>query len=184
MLTGKIVEDFEVNGSEVKIRYPEMGDVDDLLEHVNSLVEEGADIVLEEKNDRDEEVEWLSEMLEKIEKGEKVGLVVEVDGKVVGSADVGKGENVKNHVGILEIGLREEIRDRGIGTKLMEVLISEAKERLDVEIIRLSAFEGNERALHFYRKMGFEEYGRLEDGIHHKNEYKDKILLKRDLRES
>jgi len=50
MLSGKVVDEFEVEGfDDVVIRYPEMKDTRDLHKLVNSLVEEKAEVGWEEK---------------------------------------------------------------------------------------------------------------------------------------
>ncbi|MFB6265982.1 MAG: N-acetyltransferase family protein, partial [Candidatus Nanohaloarchaea archaeon] len=173
METGETVEELEVDGHEVVFRYPRMDDVDDLLDLINSLVEEGAPITRQEKLDRDEEVDWLSDVLEKVENGRMVYLVVEVDGEVMGSAEVEKQEAQKSHIGQLGISLREEIRGLGIGTRLMETIISEATEELDLETVILEVFESNEPAINLYEKLGFSEAGRVENGIERDGEYED-----------
>lgn len=183
MLVGKVVDKFEVDGKEVVLRYPTMRDVEDLQEQINSLIEEGAKITYEEKKNYEEEVDWLSDNLKKIEKEEKVLLVVKVDGKVMGSTRIDKEEGNMSHLGEFGITLREEIRSKGIGTKLSKAVISEAKERLDIEIVKLQAFDNNEVAKGLYRKLGFEKVGRIKDAIKRDGKYIDKVIMQKDLRD-
>ncbi|KXA91562.1 hypothetical protein AKJ63_00690 [candidate division MSBL1 archaeon SCGC-AAA259D18] len=66
MMVGKVVDKFEVDGKEVVLRYPTMRDVEDLQKHINSLVEEGAKITMDEKQSYEEEVEWLADGLKEV----------------------------------------------------------------------------------------------------------------------
>ncbi|MFB6166830.1 MAG: N-acetyltransferase family protein, partial [Candidatus Nanohaloarchaea archaeon] len=182
MLTGEKVEEFDVDGRNVAFRYPVMEDVDELLEMINSLVEEGAPITRVEKLEREDEVEWLSNVLEKMENGRMVYLVVEVDGKVRGSAEVEReDEPPKSHLGRLGISLREEIRGKGIGTRLMKTVMSEAQEELGIETVILEVFESNEPAKNLYEKVGFREAGRVEDGIKREGKYEDYLIMQKEL---
>lgn len=181
MLVGKVVEEFEVDGREVVIRYPRMADAEDLLEHINSLVEEGAKIARKEKEDVEGEVAWLADQLKNVEKEETVHLVVEYGGKVRGSGSVEKGNGRRSHVGELGIGLHKEVRGKGIGTRLIKTLMNEAKKRPDVEIVILEVFKNNEPAKGLYRKVGFEEAGRVGEGIRYKDKKIDSITMQKNL---
>ncbi|KXA91563.1 hypothetical protein AKJ57_00665 [candidate division MSBL1 archaeon SCGC-AAA259A05] len=181
VLAGKVVDEFEVDGKEVKIRYPEMRDVDDLLEYINSVIEERKYLILLEKKDREEEVSWLSNVLEEVEKKEKLYLVVEVDGKVMGGASIDTEKEARSHVGDFAIALKKEIREIGIGTSLAKAIFSEAKEKLGVETIKFRVFEKNKRARNFYKKLGFEKRGRIEDDVCIDGEYQDSIIMQKKL---
>lgn len=61
MKAGKIIRSFFArDGREVVLRTPKWEDLDDLLELINSLVEERADITRTKKVSREEEIDWLS----------------------------------------------------------------------------------------------------------------------------
>jgi hypothetical protein len=61
MKPGKIIRTFSAkNGREIALRTPTWSDLDDLMEIINSLVEERADIPIDEKVSRDQEIDWLS----------------------------------------------------------------------------------------------------------------------------
>ena len=51
------------DGREVTLRAPKWSDLDDMLEFINSLVEEGANILVDTKQTRESEVEWLARLL-------------------------------------------------------------------------------------------------------------------------
>lgn len=86
MKAGEIIRSFSAkNGCKVILRMPKWEDLDDLLELINSLVEEKADVTKTEKVQREEEIDWLSKVLSRLEKGETFHMVAEVNGKVVGT---------------------------------------------------------------------------------------------------
>ncbi len=180
---GNIVENFQVEDfGEAKIRYPSMKDAEEMTEYLNTLVEEKAEIARQEKISVEEEMEWLLDHLKGVMKKKQVGLVVDVDDKIMGHGYVKKKEEAMSHVGKLALGLRKEIRGKGVGSKLMGSLLQEAEEKLDVEIITLGVFHTNRVARNLYKKFGFEKTGELEDGIKQYGEYKNLIRMKKDLR--
>ena len=61
--------------------------MDDLLELINSLVDEKAKIYVTEKFTREAEAEWLLKVLSRLEKDEQFLLVAEIDKKVVACSD-------------------------------------------------------------------------------------------------
>jgi len=93
-------------------------------------------------------------VLSNIERG--VPQFVAVRGEeVVGWCDVSpqRGEGF-THVGTLGMGVLRGFRGRGIGTRLMERTIGEAKER-GLERIELEVYASNTPAINLYEKRGF-----------------------------
>lgn len=183
MLSGKILDEFEFDGDKAVIRYPRMADGEDLMKLMNSLIEEGAKIARQENIDFEEEVDWMADDLKEIEKDKSVHLILEVGGEAVGSASVTKkNKEAKSHVGSFGIVIKKGFREQGLGSKIMEVLLKEAKERLDLEILILDVFEDNERALNFYRKFGFNKAGKLNKALKVEGEYKNQIIMEKNLK--
>ena len=162
------------------IRAPRWEDLDDLMDLINSLVREDAFILREREVNRIEEAEWLAKKLVGREKGELIHFVAEVDGKVVASAEIIKRRGHQKHVGILGIAVKSGCRRLGIGTKLIEVLLEEAKKQ-GLKVIILDVYEKNLPALNLYRKMGFKEVGRIPKAIFWKGRYVDDIKMARIL---
>jgi RimJ/RimL family protein N-acetyltransferase len=177
MKAGKIVKSFYArDGRQVILRVPKWEDFDDLLELINSLVEEGADILRTEKVSREDEIEWLSKALANIEKDEAFYLVAEVDGKVVASSDIHPRGGLARHVGVLGIIIKKGFRDVGIGTEMMSTLIAKARE-MGLKVLILSAFASNKRAIHVYEKVGFTVTGRIPKKFFKNGEYIDEIIM-------
>lgn len=144
------------------IREVKMKDAKDLMEYINELVEEKAELTINKKVTLRQEKEWLKKALKEIKKKQKIMLVVEVDGKVVGNAEARKYEGTASHVVNLGIRLRKKYRGKGIGTTLLKKLIKEVKTRFkDVEIIHLGVYATNQRAMHVYEKIGFRRVATL-----------------------
>lgn len=158
-----------------------MHDLDDFLEFINSLVDEDADILINEKTTRDAEADWLGKLLADIEKGKVINVTAEVEGKVVGNSDVHKGIGKRSHTGTLGIALKQGYRDAGIGTEMMRVLTEES-ERAGLKLLRLSVFESNARARHVYEKTGFREVGRIPKAITKGDTYVDEVWMALELK--
>lgn len=178
MRAGKILRSFGAkNGCEVVLRMPKWEDLDDLLELINSLVEEKADITKTEKVPRKKEIDWLSRVLSRLEKSETFHMVAEVNGKVVGTSEINKRlSGYDKHVGMLGIAIRSGFRDVGIGTEMMKTLIEQAQ-AMNLKVLTLSAFATNKRAIHVYGKVGFVKTGRIPKKFFKEDKYIDEIIM-------
>lgn len=102
--------------------------------------------------------------------------VLDDGGSVVGFAVIWK---VADEIQLNNIGVREDIRRSGLGTRLMDHILASARGGGLARKILLEVSERNERARLFYRSCGFTESGRRRgyyDGI-------DAILMEREIGE-
>lgn len=97
-------------------------------------------------------------------------IVCEVDGRIAGNCHLSFKRHIKTrHRAMVAIAQLEEYWNLGIGTALFTEMIAAAKNR-GIEQLELEVIEGNARAMHLYRKMGFRVVGekpnaiRLKDG--------------------
>jgi RimJ/RimL family protein N-acetyltransferase len=97
-------------------------------------------------------------------------LLVEGD-TIVGNAELRGGRiPAERHRATLGMGLLEPYTGRGLGQRLLEEALSWARRATSLDWIDLGVFEGNDRALRLYQRLGFELVGvrvdafRLEDG--------------------
>jgi len=181
MRAGTILRRFEArDGREVILRAPRWDDLDNMLEFINSLIEEGADITMDTKTTRENEVEWLSRLLTKVENDKVAVVVAEVDGRFVGQTEVTPKGGRMRHVGVLGIAIRDGYRDMGVGTELMREVEPLAK-KLEIEIMTLEVFASNERARHVYEKAGYKEMGRLPRGARREDGYTDTISMYKEI---
>ncbi len=108
-------------------------------------------------------------------------LVAEIEGKMVGSTTLQRGNSVRtSHVGDFGITILKEYCGFKIGTLLMEEVIKWCKEN-GVEKIELEVFEENTPGIALYKKFGFIEEGRRNRNIKIHGEYKNTLLLARFL---
>ncbi|KAH9480284.1 putative N-acetyltransferase YoaA [Psilocybe cubensis] len=91
----------------------------------------------------------LSCVVEELESGEFVGLC----------SFVGQGE-AKNRNAIMCIALLPRHWSKGYGAEVMGFLIDYAFHDMGMHRVSLTVFEGNERAMALYRRLGFVEEGR------------------------
>jgi len=160
------------DGRRVVLRSVKWEDLDNLVEFINSLVEEDADILRSRKVTRSEEAEWLGKRLASIDKGEIIDAVAEVEGKVIANSEVEKRSGCMSHVGYLGIGIKAGYRGIGIGKQIMKTLIEESK-KAGLKILVLDHFDTNKTARRLYEKMGFKEAGRIPKGICKNGKYID-----------
>jgi putative acetyltransferase len=161
MKSGHVVRVFSAKGGkEVVLRAPKLEDLDDLLELINSLVEERAEILVDTKMTREQEAEWLVGVLARVEKGEFLHLVAEMDGRVVASCDLHRGKGSEAHVGVVGIVVKKGFRGLGIGAEMMRALIKYG-EKVGLRLLVLSVFATNVGAVHVYKKVGFFVTGRV-----------------------
>lgn len=165
------------------LRYPKIEDLPDLLEYINELSREESFILFQGKQlTLEEEKEWLEGQLKKMEEGVGITLVVEIEGKVVGDAEVDMKANAEAHVGSFGIALAKEYRHQGIGRVFMEKIIEEAIKNLEgLKIVILGVFEDNPIAKKIYEEFGFKEYGRLPKGLLHRGEYISHIQMYKEV---
>lgn len=106
-------------------------------------------------------------------------IVAILSGELVGGCSV---MAVNNHIktrhrSSLGISILQKACDSGLGTAMIEAALRQAKENGFAQI-ELGVFEDNARALHVYKKLGFQEQGRtlrafrLKDGT-----YRDEIQM-------
>ncbi len=168
------------DGRIVLLRSPRWTDLDDLLAFINSLVEEGAEILRDQPVTREEEAEWLGRRLAQVANGEVVWVVAEIDGAVVASADLTPGEGYSQHVGTLGLAVKWGYRDIGVGSALLTALISHAKAK-GLQLLTLTVFSSNARAIHVYERAGFRETGRIPRGLLKDGTYRDHVLMTKPL---
>ena len=92
--------------------------------------------------------------------------------------------NRQKHRADMGIALLQEYTDLGIGTILMDRLVSTAINN-GIEKLELDVFSKNEKAIHLYNKYSFKKYNRIPNYSKYKdNSYDDLIYMVKDLRET
>ena len=178
MKAGTVLREFfALDKRRVILRTPRWDDLDDLLEMINSLVAEGADIVISEKVSRVEEIDWLARALSHLAKDEILYLVAEVDGKVVANSEISmRRDGYDGHVGGIGIAIREGYRNVGIGTEMMKTLVEQAR-KIGLKVLTLFTFESNRRAIHVYENVGFVQTGKIPRKFFREGKYIDEVIM-------
>ena len=122
-----------------------------------------------------DEVGWFAGEFRRVLDGEKVAWVAEADGHAVGSCNIGGAgagpTSEQSHLGELGILVRRSHRGKGVGSALLERSLADARTRF--ELVYLSVFSVNVRALELYRKFGFVPCGHFPRAVKRGDRYYD-----------
>ncbi len=175
-----IVFQGKVKELQIVARYPTMDDIEVLQQFINEASAERTFISLQgETFSFEEEAQYLESVLTKIEVCNAVKLMVFAGEELLAVGDVTRMKaSTCSHVASLGIIVAKAARGKGIGKKLMELLINESRDKLPgIEMIILSVYQQNEIARKLYASLGFKEYGRLPNGRKRGSEYDDEIEM-------
>ncbi len=162
---------------DIIIRRAEVSDAEDLIEYINKVGGEtdnlsyGADTfkISIKKEER---------FIERFCRGERDIMLIALDGeKIVANASLEASRARRySHRSELSITVLKEYWSMGIGSRLMEEMISFAR-AVGTEIIYLEARADNERAISLYKKLGFEENCKFEKFFKIGDKYFDAVLM-------
>ena len=115
--------------------------------------------------------------------GSGICLVAESDGKLVGLAFlIAHHKQSLQHVSTLDaLAVHLGWQRKGIGTRLLTQVIEWARQSKETQKIELNVRASNFDAISLYKKMGFEEEGRLKNRVKINNDYGDDIVMGLDL---
>jgi RimJ/RimL family protein N-acetyltransferase len=167
---------------QISLRPPRIGDVDKLLQFINDLAQEDTYITINQKVSRKGETEYLTKRVKAIKEKNGFNLLAIYQNKIIANGGIDRQGNRQKHLGELGISIGQGFRDEGLGSELMNELINLAKSFLKLKIISLKVFGNNARAIHFYKKFGFKECGRIPGGILYKKKYIDDVIMYLNLR--
>ena len=142
--------------NEVIIRTKKEEDLENILEVVNSYVKNSFAAYSDEYYSPSMVDEWI--------KKAKVFLVLETGNKFIGFGFVASYKLHKScsHVGVLTYFILPKYTAKGLGTKLINQLISKGKD-LGITNYLAHISSKNEQSLNFHKKHGFLEVGRFKD---------------------
>lgn len=111
---------------------------------------------------------WTYQILkEELESKNSSYLVAKINNEIVGFAGI---KIILDEADIMNIVTKKTYRNQGIGTLLLENLISLSK-KLNLKTLSLEVSEENLPAIHLYRKFGFEYLGVRKNYYQDKNGY-------------
>ena len=178
MEAGRILRNFHAkDGQNVVLGTPRWEDLDDLLELINSLVDEKAEIYITEKFAREAEAEWLLNVHSRLERDEQFFLVAEVDGKVVALSDFQvKSGDEEHRVGAIGTVVRDGYRNIWIGTGIMKTMLEQAA-FFGLRTVTVNAFATNKRAIHVYEKVGFVQSDIIPKRHFRQGKFTDEVIM-------
>ena len=166
------------NDEEATLNWLTEADLPDVLPAVNSVIREDKYLlIVHEITNLDAECEWFRQAA-------KAGmryLVARVGGKVVGGASLEPHNGKRAHIAEFGIYVIEGYRNLGLGTALTKEFVDVARKN-GFQIVQLSAFANNKRAVHVYEKCGYRQCGKLTRDIKFADgTYADRILMEQVL---
>lgn len=157
----------------VQIREATLDDAPKMLDFVKAVASETDFLILDEEDvfpSVDEERAFILSC----KKNPKDCLYLAIcNNEVVGMANFKSSLRVRiAHHGEIGISVRKKYWGKEVATRLMAELIHFAKS-IEVETIHLLVRSDNERAIGFYKKIGFEQNGKFKNYIKIKDDYFD-----------
>lgn len=142
------------NGKRAVLRSPEISDAGRLVSYMVQRAQE-TDYMLKDPDECGDPDTMAAEIAEVNSSPENVMIICELDGAIAGCGELHRQTLRKTfHRAELSIGNLKSYWGLGLGKTLMEELIQVAKER-GITQLELNVFEGNERAMKLYEKLGF-----------------------------
>ncbi len=92
-------------------------------------------------------------------------------------------ETEEPHADIPKVAVSAQARGGGLGRRIVEELISYGR-KTGIEILTLDVRGNNHAAMALYERLGFREYGRIEDFVAVDNQRWDIVYFSLDLREA
>jgi ribosomal protein S18 acetylase RimI-like enzyme len=167
-------------GEKIVVRHIGKSDIEGVWKNFNEVIEEGIYLpVLFPVRSQMEQDSWYR----KITNEHEICIIAENKGlkppfNVIGQCEISNCDwDAGLHVGILGIIVKKKYRDMGIGLNLIDMAVRESKSLNNKEKIILSCFSTNERALHLYKKLGFEVVGIRKKQFYMDSVYYDEVLM-------
>ncbi|SFD25317.1 Protein N-acetyltransferase, RimJ/RimL family [Chitinophaga sp. CF118] len=179
------MQHFLPNGQSLEIRNAKPEDATAMLSYFRQLTKETGFLLFTLREAAELSVESEKDyILSFLDDKKDLLLVAMAEGKLVGSITIKQpGLWKQAHLGQLGIGILHSYWNMGIGRRLITAGIRWAEQHKDMEIIHLSVFSNNERAIQLYRNFGFAEYGRMPQGVRHQDgSYGDTILMSKRIK--
>jgi RimJ/RimL family protein N-acetyltransferase len=126
-----------------------------------------------------EEERWYEEMLDRDQLERPLAIDVREEDDWIHIGSCGLSE-LDMRIRQCEIGISIGARsywNQGLGTDALTTLLKHAFQSLNLNRLALRVFAGNERAIRVYRKLGFQEEGRLRQAHYDEGKYEDVIVM-------
>jgi len=116
--------------------------------------------------------------IEKSKSTERIHLVAEYGGKVIGFASSYYDQDFSRFLTAdVAVAVHRDYQNSGVGSCLMEKLIQYIKDFTAILRLELGVFADNENAIKLYKKFGFRQYGRDKMVGLYKGKMEDHIFM-------
>ena len=167
------------DGTSAKFRSPEMRDAEQMISYLRQTSEE-THFMVRYPEECTTDVSWEIAYFEKLLPHPRNFMAAAfIDGELVGNCGVNEiGDRFKmRHRASLGISIKKKAWGLGLGTLLIERALAQARENGFTQV-ELGVFADNERAIGLYRKLGFQEMGRIPRAFYLKDgTYRDEIQM-------
>lgn len=180
---GQTVKTFSTKaGQPALIRYPLWEDLNQVVTYVNRLSQEDTyTTFMGELITKEEEARFLADLFLQIELGHKVFLFCFVEKDLVGICGLSRNTQQRlrgRHVGRFGISIDRKARGEGLGYELAQATIAEAKKKIPgLRVIVLDVYDKNQIAQNLYRKLGFQDAGKIPRAILYQGNYLDEMKM-------
>lgn len=166
------------NGLDLQVEKALISDAGAILEYLNKVGGESDNLLFGE-NEFKMTVADEEQFIKNMENSKTSALFVgKIDEKVICLGSIMSPPRARiAHQAEIAISVKKEFWGLGIGSELMETMISFAKENKQTEIIHLGVKADNEVAQNLYKKLGFIEIGRFKNFFKIQDKYFDEILM-------
>jgi len=171
------------NGDEVELRSARVEDAEALIEYMKVTTAETPYLIREPEEVTltvDDEKSFIQG---RIDAPRDLMLVAFMNGKHVGNCSLMSLAGYKRYAHRCEIAiaLYKEFCGRGIGRKMLEIVLDVAKSN-GYEQAELEVIAGNTGAIALYEKLGFKKYGTFPDNMKYKDgSYEDAYWMMKKL---
>lgn len=154
-------------------------DAEQIVKHMLAITAEPNNGILRSAGEYTRTPQELREILLAGNPTENALIIVAVAGdEVIGLASARGGSlQADRQTARIGIGIRAGWRDRGIGTAMMQYLITWGRENPSIHRLELSVFANNPRAIHVYEKLGFVREGVKRDACFKDGAFVDLIEM-------
>lgn len=126
------------------------------------------------------ENKYLKEQLKCLKKNEGLIIVGDYDNKIIGSISLRRKNFRSKHIGEVGIAISSDFRNEGIGLQLFKILEKLAG-KSHYQMLYLTCFAINEKAIRLYEKFGFKKCGLLPKAFLYKDKYEDQVMMYKEI---
>jgi RimJ/RimL family protein N-acetyltransferase len=176
---GYILKEIQLrDGQKLILRKPNIDDAKGMVQYLN-IVGGESDNLLFGKDEFHLTVEKEIEHIENINNSTNTLMILGIiDNNIVSISQISSPNRIRiAHNSEFSISVKKEYWKNGIGSAVMEELISFAKKHKAIKNISLGVKASNYKAIMMYKKFGFEKIGVHKNFFNIKGEYDDEILM-------